>query len=270
MFLKGILSYPAPARLGLFLLTLLVIWLPFAIPIYLLVNHKDPNLTTILTMGLLVIDFIFLVNIWGRYVYNKNNLFKIYGLIWNQKNAKYLLKGLAIGFLFTWALFIVETIFGWIEFQPPSYSPIKLIFEGLASALAVGLGEELLFRGWLLDEVDRDYQPNTGAWIDALVFAILHFIRPISEIIRTIVTFPALVLLGLTLVWGKRSHDNLLGICIGLHGGLLWGYYILNVGGMLQYTEKVPSWITGIDNNPIAGIMGLLFLSILAVWMRKS
>ena len=85
MFFKRIPSYPAPARIGLFLLTLLIIWLPFATPIYLLVNHKDPNLTTIITMGLLFVEFIFLVNIWGKYVYNKQNLFKRYGLIWNQK-----------------------------------------------------------------------------------------------------------------------------------------------------------------------------------------
>ncbi len=270
MFLKRIPSYPAPARIGLFLLTLLIIWLPFLIPIYLLFNHKDPNLTTILTMGVLSIEFIFLVNIWGKYVYNKQNLFKTYGLVWNQKNAKYLIKGLAISLLLSCTLFIIEAIFGWLKFQQPSDSAIKLIMEGLMSALAIAFGEELLFRGWLLDELDRDYSPQNVVWINALAFAILHFIKPISEIIRIIVTFPALILLGLTLVWAKRSHDNLLGICIGIHAGLVWGYYILNVGKMLVYTDKVPSWITGIDGNPIAGVMGLLFLSILAIWMRKK
>ena len=270
MFEKRIQSYPAPARIGIFILTLLVIWLPFATPIYLFFNEKYPNLTNIITMGLLFVEFIFLVNIWVKYVYNRQNLFKTYGLIWNKKNAKYLIKGLAIGSLGTCTLFVVEAIFGWLEFQQPSDSPIKLIIEGLVSALAIALGEELLFRGWLLDELDRDYRPKTVAGINALVFAILHFIKPISEIIRTIVTFPALILLGLTLVWAKRSHDNFLGICIGIHAGLVWGYYIFNVGEMLEYTDKVPSWMTGIEGNPIAGVMGLLFLSVLAIWMRKK
>jgi len=35
------------------------------------------------------------------------------------------------------------------------------------------------------------------------------------------------------------------------------------VGEMITYTEKVPQWITGIDKNPIAGIIGLIFLSML-------
>lgn len=270
MFLTKIKSYSAPARLGLFILTLLIIWLPFATPIYLLINKKDANLTTILTMGLLFIAFIILLILWGKYVYNHQNLFKVYGLIGNRKNFQYLIKGFVIGAGFTGILFITESLFGWVEFKPPSHSLIKLILEGLMSALAIGFGEELLFRGWLLNELDQDYNPKIVPFIDGLIFALLHFIKPISEIIRTIVTFPALVLLGLTLVWAKRSHKNLLGICIGLHAGLVWGYYILNVGEMLIYTNKVPAWITGIDQNPIAGIMGLFFLTILSILMKKN
>jgi membrane protease YdiL (CAAX protease family) len=266
--INNISSYPAPARLGLFILTLLIFWLPFAVPIYLFLNKNDPNLTTILTMGLLFICFIIVVIFWGRYVYNKQNLFKVYGLITNQRNLKYLLKGLTIGFSLTWLLFILEGAFGWLTFQSANNSLIKLTIEGFISALAIGFGEELLFRGWLLDELERDYNSKLALWIDGLVFATLHFLKPLEEVIRTFVTFPALILLGLTLVCAKRAHNNLLGICIGIHSGLVWGYYILNVGQMLQYTNKVPTWITGIDQNPIAGVMGLLFLSCLLVWMR--
>jgi LPXTG-motif cell wall-anchored protein len=88
-------------------------------------------------------------------------------------------------------------------------------------------------------------------------------------VVRTLPTFPALVLLGLTLVWAKRSSGGRLGLSIGLHAGLVWAYYILNVGQLVQYSNNVSPWITGVDNNPIAGLMGLLFLSVLAVWMRK-
>jgi hypothetical protein len=33
---------------------------------------------------------------------------------------------------------------------------------------------------------------------------------------------------------------------------------------LIKYTGRVPPWLTGIDGNPIAGGMGLLFLGILA------
>jgi hypothetical protein len=270
LFLTKIKSYAAPARLGLFVLTLLIIWFPFAVPIYLLVNDNDPNLTTILTMGLLFIAFLILLAIWGKYVENKQNIFKFYGLVGNRKNILYLGKGLIIGSVFTGTLFMTESAFGWLEFKAPIYSPIQLIFEGLISAIAIAFGEELLFRGWLLEELDKDYNSKIVPLINALIFAFLHFLKPISEIIRTIVNFPAYVLLGLTLVWAKRSHENLLGICIGLHAGLVWAYYIFNVGGMLQYTNKVPSWITGIDQNPLAGVMGILFLVVLSIIMKTN
>jgi len=259
--------YPAPVRLLIFICVLLVIWLPGAIPIYFLFS-ENPNLVTILTMGLLFIEFLFLVKIWGKKVYQED-LFQRYGLRFTRQNGIDLLNGLSIGLLFCLGLFFVEGILGWVEFTKPSVFLLKIIGEGLLSALGIGLAEELLFRGWLLDELDRDYTAKTAMIANAVIFALLHFLKPIPEIIRTFPTFPALILLGFILVWAKGKPQNNLGICIGIHGGLVWGYYILNVGEIVEYSGKVSPWITGIDGNPIAGGMGLLFLSILAFWMRK-
>ncbi len=242
-------------------------WLPLAVPIHLLLS-KNPNLVTIVTMGLLFLEFLWLLRFWGKKVYQQPQLLKRYGLTWTRQNGIELLNGLSIGLLFCLGLFAAEGILGWVEFRTPSVALVKVTLEGLLSALGIGLAEQLLFRGWLLDELQRDYSPTTVLWTNAVIFALLHFIKPIEEVIRTFVQFPALLLLGLTLVWAKRSHRNRLGICIGLHAGLVWGYYILNVGQLVQSTHQVSPWITGIDDNPIAGAMGLLFLGILAFWMR--
>jgi membrane protease YdiL (CAAX protease family) len=144
-------------------------------------------------------------------------------------------------------------------------------------SLGIGFAEELLFRGWLLDELQRDYRPKTALWVDAAIYAGLHFIKPLSELIRTFITFPALLLLGITLVLAKRARGSWegnfwrgrLGLPIGLHGGLVWGYYIINVGQLIDYPNQVPEWVTGIDRNPLAGFMGLLFLSALAFMMQR-
>ncbi len=255
-------------RIFSFLICLIVIWLPLAAPIYWLCN-KDPNLATILTMGLLFIEFLFLLQFWGKYIYQENNLLAKYGLVWTKKNGVIFLDGLALGFCFCWGLFILEALLGWVKFNTPSVLLVRIVAEGFLSALGIGFAEELFFRGWLLGELQRDYQKAKTAWINAAIFAIAHFIKPIAEIIRTFITFPALFILGLTLAWAKWKHNNQLGISIGLHSGLVWGYYILNVGQLLQYTEKVPAWITGIDGNPIAGLMGLSFLSVLAWYMKR-
>ncbi|BBA79924.1 abortive infection protein [cyanobacterium endosymbiont of Rhopalodia gibberula] len=221
-------------------------------------------------MGLLYLEFVGLLFIWNRNIYRNFYWWKQYGLVLSRKNGFEFFQGLSLGLGFTFGLFIVESILGWVSFSTPSLKIVKVIFEGLLSALGIAFAEELLFRGWLLEELNRNYTSLTVLWIDSLLFAGLHFVKPLTEVVRTFPQFPALLLLGLILVWSKRSNGNRLGICIGLHGGLVWGYYILNVGQLLEYTEKVSPWITGIDNNPIAGVMGLFFLGILGLWIRRK
>lgn len=267
-FNKSIALYPAPVRIGLFLLILVLFWLPVATPIYLLLKH-DPNLTSILTMGFLFIDFLILLPYWSKKVHQNLQGLQVYGLVWSRKNGIELLNGLSIGLLFTFGLFVLESLLGWVSFNSPSPTFWRFVFEGLAVALGVGFAEELLFRGWILDELQRDYSPKVALLGNAVFFASLHFIKPISEVLRTFPQFPALVILGLTLVWTKWSCGGRLGMSIGLHGGLVWGYYILKVGGLIEYTNKAHPWITGIDDNPLQGIMGILFLCILAGFMRS-
>ncbi len=258
---------PAPIRLGIFILALLLLWLPIAAPIYWLVH--DQNLVNILTLPLLYVEFILLVRLWGKYVYRQPHLLQSYGLTKTRRSGTELLSGLGTGITVVLCLFLVEGWLGWLLWQRPNIFLPRLIIEGLVVALAFGLAEELLFRGWLLSELQRDYRPSVARRANALIFALLHFIKPLPEIIRTLPQFPALVLLGLTLVCAKRIGGDRLALPIGLHAGLIWGYYIINVGQLVKYSGRVPDWITGVDRNPLAGVMGLLFLSAIALGIRK-
>lgn len=260
---------PVLLRLGCFILILLILWLPVALPIYVLVN--DANLVSIVTMVLLYVEFILLLQVWGKYVYRQPQLLQHYGLGRTQQNAVDLLRGLAIGTISVLILFGLEGAFGWLVWQQPqSHASLeKVILEGLIVSLGIGFAEELLFRGWLLDELQRDYKFSKALRLDAIIFAISHFIKPLEAIIHTLPQFPALLLLGLTQVWGKHWRRGRLGLPIGLHGGLVWAYYIINVGKLIQYSGQAPDWITGVNNNPLAGVMGLVFLSGLALWMRS-
>jgi uncharacterized protein len=264
--LKSFQAKSAPSRLIFFLVILAIIWIPFAIPISLFLK-TDPNLVTIITMGLLFIFFLLLQKLWGKYIYQQPFVFRQYGL---TNSWLILFQGLAIGFCFCWSLFITEALLGWITISSASDSLGKIVLEGLLSAFGIALLEELVFRGWVLYELEQDYRQNTALWVSSILFAIAHFLKPVAEIIRTFITFPALLLLGLILVWAKRKYRDRLNICIGIHAGLVWGYYILNVGNLITYTGKVPDWITGIDGNPIAGVLGLVFLGVLALLMKSK
>lgn len=51
--------------------------------------------------------------------------------------------------------------------------------------------------------------------------------------------------------------------------GLDLGYYVIEVGTLVQYSYKVPAWVTGVNNHPLAGIAGLLVLSGLGLSLQQ-
>ncbi len=258
-------ALPFAPRLGIFLLILAALWLPYVAMVYRVVD--DANTISLLVMPLLFLEFFGLIYVWGRRVYQIPQIFHHYGLERSRPFFQELLQGLAMGTLSLLSLFLVQTALGWAVWQMPSDRLLLTLLEGLLVALGFGLAEETIFRGWLLDELQRDYSKSVSLWVNALAFAGLHFIRPVNEILKTAPQFGGLLLLGLTLVWAKRATDRL-GWSMGLHAGLIWGYYTVNVGQLVRYTDQVPEWVTGIGNNPMAGATGILFMAGLALWMR--
>jgi hypothetical protein len=156
-----------------------------------------------------------------------------------------------------------------VVWQPLPAGFGQILLEGLLVAVGIGFAEELFFRGWLLVELQRDYYPRFAFLLNAGIFALLHYLKPLEQILQTLPEFAGLFLLGMTLAFAKRATGGRLWLPMGLHAGLVWGYYAINVGNLAKFSETVPSWITGIHGNPLAGIMGLLFLGAIAVIFTK-
>lgn len=251
---------------------LLLMWVPIALPIDWFVSatygntEAARNLVTILTMPLLYAEFVLLVVLWGRFVYGQTNLFKRYGFRQPRKNLRDVVRGVSVGLLSLLLMFVLQSAFGWVVWQFPQPTFARIFLEGAGVAIAYGVAEELLFRGWLLDELQRGYSAQTALLTSSIIYAALHCIRPLQESIQ----FPALIILGLILVWAKRLTQGRLGLSIGFHAGLIWGYYIVNVGQLVTYSDQVPEWVTGIGRNPLAGIVGIFSLGAIALWIRGA
>jgi membrane protease YdiL (CAAX protease family) len=271
-FFPRISRYPAPARVAIFGGVLLLVWAPFVIAGHWLI--ADQNLASILTLTALYLEFIGLVKIWGQYVHREPRIFWQYGLEVSPRIGLELVKGLGVGFFSLWFLFGVETLLGLVVWQSPSALFPRILLEGLVVSVAISFAEELLFRGWLFDELQRDYTPLGCLWFNAIAFATIHF---------NLWAFPSLLCLGIALVWAKRASyepsgkdyrgfkrlRGRLGLPIGLHAGLVWGNYLIEVGKLVQYTDRAPAWVTGINRNPLVGLMGFLFLLGLAIALRS-
>jgi uncharacterized protein len=261
-----IARYPAPLRVLILLLILVLCWAPIALPILWLV--PDPNLQSILSLPILYLEFIVLLQIWNPQVHRESHPFRRYGFRSAKLNVLNLLSGLFIGWGAVLLLFVFLGEMGWAQWFVPKPNFLQIAAEGLLISLAFGFAEELLFRGWLLDELERDYAKPTATFACAMVFALAHFLKPWDAIVASWLTFPALLILGLTLVWAKRVTRGRIGLSIGYHAGLVGGYYMLNVGNLVKPVASVPTWLTGMNGNPLASVPGVLILGAIAIGMR--
>ncbi|MGF1601116.1 MAG: lysostaphin resistance A-like protein [Thermosynechococcaceae cyanobacterium] len=253
----------APVRMGVFFGLLLLVWCFPALILIQLWGIASAGNGALILLYLLFIAGLYQ---WSKRFYGYRSPLQHYGLDLSGHNFKGLLLGVVIGGLSLGLLLTLESMLGWLVWhQVPG---IALIFAGLAVALAVGFAEELFFRGWLLHELEKDYSLGTALITSSAIFAALHYIKPWSEIVKGLPQIFGLFLLGATLVWCKRSLNGRLGLAMGLHAGLVWAYYCVDVGDWVSYTGAVSPWVTGINENPLAGVMGLLCLGGIAVGIR--
>ncbi|MBD0335788.1 MAG: CPBP family intramembrane metalloprotease [Cyanobacteria bacterium Co-bin13] len=266
-----------PLRVLLFLAGLALLWLPLALPLYALAATGALDLGGAIATGLLYVGFLLVWPTWARQVHQLQKPWQTLGLIWQPGIVVDWLVGLSLGLGGIAALIGVELALGWAVLLPPTAQLARFFLEGALVGLAVGLAEEILFRGWLLFELEQGGSRQQALVGTALVFAIAHFIKPLPDILATLPQFFGLFLLALTLGWARRTpshvrpgHISALGYPVGLHGGLVWGYYLVNVGQITQITEVVPDWVTGIQGNPLAGLLGLGLLAGLAGLFYRS
>jgi membrane protease YdiL (CAAX protease family) len=265
--LPRLAALPAVGRILTVMFVLVVVWLPFAIPIYAYVG--DPDWVSIVSMLVLYAEFVAIVRLWGRWVHGEPHPLRRYGVVWNRQTAIELGRNLALGWAIVAVVFSLETVCGWVIWQAAPSNLVRIVIEGGVIAIAVASAEELVFRGWIWDELHRDYHRDLALPLSAIVFAALHYIRPLELILTTWPQFFGLGLLGLLLGWTKQIGQNRLGGSIGLHGGLVWAYYVVAVGQLVQYPETTPEWLTGIGGNPLAGLVGLTILTGVGVVLAR-
>lgn len=183
-----------------------------------------------------------------------------------------LVLGWAIGASGLAILFGCEFGLGWLQWQRPQMlaetpeKPSAQVFFSLLSSvllptlllgLWVSVTEEFIFRGFLLNQLQQDYAVGVAAAIASLIFALLHLVWEGRE---NLPQLPGLWLMGMVLSLARWADGGSLGLACGLHAGWIWAIASLDTLQLITYTQRVPTWLTGLDDKPLAGGMGLLFL----------
>lgn len=185
--------------------------------------------------------------------------FADYGFVANWSTLQYLGIGFGIGIVGLAILFGGETVLGWLKWQQiPKQQVISVSLPILPLAIWISGIEELIFRGFVLTQLQQEYSVIISAAICSSIFAVLHLIWEQTE------TKPQLLglwLMGMVLVLARYINSGNLGLAWGLHSGWVWAIATLDTAQLVTYTGKAPDWITGKYGKPLAGIAGIIFLA---------
>lgn len=189
---------------------------------------------------------------------------------------------LVVGFLIPLILigliFIIELGAGWLKIDSPAWQTasssdwILSILDGLIYFIVIGFQEELIFRGYQLQNLIDGLDLPKGFVISSIFFAFAHLLNPHASLLSTLGIF----LSGLFLAYGwVRTHQ--LWLPIGLHigwnffEGVIFGFPVSGTDTfrLISHTVTGPVVLTGGDFGPEAGVILLpaLALGCALIWI---
>jgi membrane protease YdiL (CAAX protease family) len=118
----------------------------------------------------------------------------------------------------------IEIVFRIVEFGQ-LLDIIGIITTLLVTVLAIGLGEEILFRGYLQTILETKYSFPIAALISSFLFGLLHFVLASTSTVyhMTAILFSAMVM-GLTFSYCYKVTQYNLILPVAIHG--FWDFYL--------------------------------------------
>ena len=264
IFLKSLFLFKPKFFLTLVFIPILYIigWL-LSLPL-LLLNFEKENLSLIGTIFTLIL-FIFSMPSWFNIRWEIRNTWKVLGL--NKKNLLENILHFSQGIFLSLILIILilipilnENYIIWLGGLSS-----KIIINGILLTFGVGFAEELIFRAWLLEELKLQFGIKIALISQAIVFSIAHIRSGISfgDVSGTLI---GLFLLAILCSIIRFKDAGSLWGAIGLHGGLVGIWFILN-NGLIEISNEAPIWLVGNDSkNPLGSLYGISLLTISSIF----
>ena len=256
-----LLAFPIEAPLSLLQVMVFFVawagcWLPVAIVCAIAVDWRPPKpLAAEQKLPLLASLYLIAPVVLGLLNWVAGTSFSDYSFAWNLRSLGV---GFGLGVLSLSVLFGLQTTLGWVTWQPTDGRRLaSVLLPTLLLSLWIGGTEELVFRGFVLTQLEQDCPLGAAAAISSLIFALLHLIWERRE---TIPQLPGLWLMGIVLVQARWLDGGSLGLAWGLHSGWVWAIASLDSVQIIKYTDITSEWVTGKNGKPLAGAAGILCL----------
>ena len=221
-------------------------------------QNKIPLIGTIFTF----LIFIFSLPKWFQIRWGIQNIWKVVGIkkVNNKHNISfYFFKGFIYSMILISLILILTILSGWGIWQGKISTDI--LINSLLLIIGVGFAEELIFRGWLLEELKNQFGIEKAIIFQASIFSIVHigFDMPLWEMICILC---GLFILGILLALIRLKDSNSLWGSIGLHGGLVGLWFLAN-NGLIEISKEAPTWLVGpgnLNTNPLGGLFAITLL----------
>ncbi len=237
---------------------------------YLLSQHPDAkpfHFTKILSRSFTFA--LFFVMIWFCKYVEKRSLIS-YGLETNLFTFRLIVGGFLLGIFSMLTLIALHLNFHDSNFQIKELSIrfyINLVYQ-LFVVFIIALLEEWFFRGFLLQKLNIDYGRYNAIFFSSIIFAMTHFIRPMTDFSLLIPEFFGLFLIGLILAYSTMLTGNLY-FSIGIHSG--WVYIVKIDKYFVSHFDSQIQKIIGAEkllNSLSSWLLGLFVLIILKFIIR--
>ncbi|MEJ2511546.1 MAG: type II CAAX endopeptidase family protein [Anaerolineales bacterium] len=276
LFKKVLLSPDEPRlRAGWRLLAQLLLLLFVSLPAAILLVFWPAGIgfELIIGNGMPIVVSVFI----SRRIFDRRS-FRSLGLHLNRQAGRDVLIGIGIAVLQTSLVFFLELAFGWLKVegfawqQQSSLTVLQGILLWLVIFIAVGFYEELLSRGYQLQNLEEGLNTFWAVLLSSMVFGTLHFLNPNANWFSAV----GITLSGMFLAYAYLATRKLW-LPIGLHIG--WNLFLgpvfgfpvsgLESSGLIKAVVDGPLLFTGGEFGPEAGLLLLpaLGAGALLVWL---
>lgn len=197
------------------------------------------------------------------------------GQAWKDLLFGFLLSGLMAGVVFTVLLLlglVRDVQFNWSAATDSMGSVVLL--QLLMTTILIGYWEELVFRGYVLQNMAEGLGLNRAVIASCLLYGAVHAFNPNAGVLSTLI----IVAFGYLRIYGYLA-TGLLWLSMGMHIG--WNFFQGPVFGfaasghaeehtVISHTTVGPDWLTGGDFGPEASVITipvvLLALFVMPFW----
>jgi membrane protease YdiL (CAAX protease family) len=200
------------------------------------------------------------------------------GLIWNRRVVRHALLGWLVGCALITVVFAVEYVLGWVRVEGNEVAAsgvgvaLDYLLGGLLLMLGVGVTEEVVFRGYILQNVGEQYPLWFAALVTGALFAGAHGAQAVLYFVSAVAVSTFLV--------RTRVSTGSLWFPLAFHGGWNWmqttvlGISSVNAPeyghALLHVSQRGPELFVGAAPMIEGGLLviGLLLAVLLGTWLQ--